>query len=70
MPDDDLGEHRVGVIEPRRVDEVDEDLRVAGVAAAGGNADGAAAMREEADLVAHERPLAACTRWRRGCRPG
>ena len=42
---DDRAEHGVDVIEPRRVDEVDEDLRVAGVAAARRDADRAAPVR-------------------------
>ena len=42
-----LGEDGVVVIEARVVDEIDEDLRVAGVAAA----------RRDADRAAHVRPL-------------
>ena len=38
-------EHGVLMVEARVVDEIDEDLRVAGVAAARGDADGAADVR-------------------------
>ena len=51
---EDLGEDGVLVIEPRVVDEIDEDLRVAGVAAARRDADRAAHVRPQADFVAHE----------------
>ena len=54
----DLGEDGVDVIETRIVDEIDEDLRVAGVVAARRDADGAAHMRPRADLVAHEARVA------------
>ena len=42
------------MIEPKVVDEVEVDLCVAGIAAAGGDADGAAALAGEADFVAQE----------------
>ena len=46
------------MIQARRIHEVDEDLRVAGIASARRDAEGAATMRQQADLVAHERALA------------
>ena len=48
---DHRSEHSVLMVEPWRVDEVDEKLCVTGVAAARGDADGTAPV--EADLVAH-----------------
>ena len=69
MPLSTWREHGVLVIEPRVVDEVDEDLRVAGVAAARRDADRAAHVRPQPDLVAHEARRRRRTRWRRGCRP-
>src|SRR5207244_3825486 len=55
---EDLRKDGVLVIEPRVVDEIDEDLRVAGVAPARRDADRAAHVRPRSDFVAHERGVA------------
>src|SRR2546421_7039834 len=55
---EDLGEHGVLVVEARVVDEIDEDLRVTGVVPARRDADRAAHVRPQPDLVAHERRIA------------
>src|SRR6185295_16761186 len=55
---EDLAEDGVDVVEARVVDQVDEDLRVAGVVSARRDADRAADVRPRADLVAHEARVA------------
>src|SRR5262249_29196765 len=55
---EDLGEDRVLMIEARVVDQIDEDLRIARIVAARGDADGAADGRSRADFVPHERRVA------------
>ena len=47
-------EHRVLVIEPGIIDQVDEELRVARIAPARGQADGPARVRPPAHFVVHE----------------
>ena len=62
-------EDGVVVVETRVLDEVDEELRVTGVAAPRGDADRPQAV-QRADLVAHEGGLAPSIRSPRDCRPG
>ena len=54
----DLAEHGEVVVEARVVEQVDEELRVAGVAAARRQADGPARVPTQPELVAHERAVA------------
>src|SRR5262252_6340029 len=49
-----LSEYGVFMIQTRVVHQVDEELRVAGIAAARGNADSAANVRPAPELVEHE----------------
>src|SRR4029453_18145965 len=51
----DVRKNGVLMVEGWVVDQIDKDLRVAGVTAAGRNSDGAAHVRPLTDFVAHER---------------
>ena len=70
MPLGDFGKHREDVIEAGIVGKVDEDLRIARVVAAGGDAQRATGVRAIADLVTKEITRHPCTRSRPDCRPG